>query len=73
MYEVKCYKCGKLYANKLSLQTHLYRVHNDWKLDIDDPFIPIGSKFNRGGYATDMIIVQLKKGKIQSINTQISI
>jgi len=49
MYEVKCYKCGKQYANKLSLQTHLYRVHNDWKLDIDDPFIPIGSKFNRGG------------------------
>jgi len=46
----QCYKCGKNYATVLSLQTHIYRTHNDYKLDINDPYINhFTHKFGRGG------------------------
>lgn len=53
MCEVKamnCYKCDKHYANVLSLLNHLYKTHNDYKLDIDDPRITkYNHHFDKGG------------------------
>jgi len=40
---MNCYKCDKPYANVLSLLNHLYKTHNIYDKDINDPRI---SKFN---------------------------
>jgi len=60
MMYMNCYKCDKEYANVLSLLNHLYKTHNIYALDINDPYINHDKHyFGRGGMLEDWTFITI--------------